>query len=205
MTVFLCAFSLFLKWIYPEEGYANPHSHPQCFVCLGFSCVSLMPANPHPMNTHHTLPPLRSTLPQQTPPFSRCCVFSGNLVMVIEFQIIAMSYVCTICRHVWHAELTGQHTLPGHRTHTQTHPLHTHTLQKHIQMQTQHSHRTHMTPAACFSYLRCSPSLPPSLSLCPILPLSLSLFQVAISISPCPIMWVCPCVCLCFGFVCEFF
>lgn len=36
--------------------------------------------------------------------------------------------------------------------HTQTHPLHTHT-------QIHHSHRTHMTPAACFSYLRCPLSL----------------------------------------------
>lgn len=204
MTVFLCAFSFFLKWIYPEEGYANPHSHPQCFVCLGFSCVSLMPANPHPMNTHHTLPP-RSSLPQQTPPFSRCCVFSGNLVMVIEFQIIAMSYVCTICRHVWHAELTGQHTLPGHRTHTQTHPLHTHTHYKNIYRCRHSTHTGHIWLQLRVFHICVAPPLFLSLFV-PFSPsLSLPLFQVAISISPCPIMWVCPCVCLCFGFVCEFF
>lgn len=202
MSVVLCTVCFFLKMNIPW-GRVCKSAQPPTVFCLPwlFMCV-LNACQPTP-HEHTPHPPPRSSLPQQTPPFSRCCVFSGNLVMVIEFQIIAMSYVCTICRHVWHAELTGQHTQPGHHTHTNTPAAHT--LYTHIQLQTQHSHRTHMTPAACFSYLRCSPSSSLSLSLSHSPSFSLSLFQVAISISPCPIMWVCPCVCLCFGFVCEFF
>lgn len=199
MTVVLCAFSFFLKMNIPW-GRVCKSAQPPTVFCLPwlFMCV-LNACQPTP-HEHTPHPPPRSSLPQQTPPFSRCCVFSGNLVMVIEFQIIAMSYVCTICRHVWHAELTGQHTLPGHRTHTSTPATHTHTLQKHIQMQTQHSHRTHMTPAACFSYLRCSPSsslslfVPFSLPLSPFVPSSHFHFPLSdhVGVSVCVfVFWVC--------------